>query len=72
MVAVALSGTTTKASGKVVVTYGSTVVGSGTLSNGRVTLTLAKLTAGRKTLVITWSGNSLAPKTKKSFVLTQK
>ncbi len=72
VVAVALSGTTTKASGKVVVTYGSKVVGSGTLSNGRVTLTLAKLTAGRKTLVITWSGNSLAPKTKKSFVLTQK
>ncbi len=71
-VAVALVGTTTKATGTVVVKLGAKVIGKGTLRSGKVTLTLARLTKGRKKLVITWSGNTLAPRTTKTFYVTQR
>lgn len=71
-ITVALVGTTTKATGKVQVKLGTKILVAGTLSSGRVTLTLPKLTRGRKTLTIVWAGNTLAPKTTKSFVITQR
>ncbi len=71
-VAVALVGTTSKATGRVVVKLGTKIVGQATLVGGKATFTLAKLPRGRKTLVITWAGNTLAPKATKVFVITQK
>ncbi|MCX6402092.1 MAG: Ig-like domain-containing protein [Propionibacteriales bacterium] len=71
-VTVTLLGTTTKATGKVVLKVGTKVVGSGTLSKGKVTITLIKMSRGKKKVVITWAGNTLAPKKTKSFYITQR
>jgi ABC-type phosphate transport system substrate-binding protein len=71
-VTVALVGTTTKATGPVTVKLGAKVLGSGRLSNGRLTLTLKPLPRGRRTLVVTWAGNSLAARTVKRFTITQR
>lgn len=71
-ITVALAGTTTKATGTVVVKLGTKVIGKGTLRSGKVTLTLARLTKGKKKLVVTWGGDTLAPRTSKVFYVTQR
>lgn len=71
-VTVTLAGISAKATGKVVVKKGTKTVGSGTLSNGKVTITLVKLAKGKNSLTISWAGDKNAVKAKKSFTITQK
>ena len=60
-VTVTLKGTSTKAGGTVTIKDGSKVVGTGTLSNGKVTITLKKaLKPGKHTLTISWAGDGNA------------
>ncbi|AJR18217.1 hypothetical protein GUY44_26660 [Pimelobacter simplex] len=71
-VVVTLAGTSTKATGKVTVKVGSKVVGSGTVVNGKATITLKKLKKGKNKLVATWGGNALAPAASLAFTIKQK
>jgi ABC-type phosphate transport system substrate-binding protein len=58
-VTVALTGSTAKATGPVVVKLGSKTVGTGTLSNGVATLTLKGLKKGSNKLTATWAGDTV-------------
>ncbi|NYJ00308.1 ABC-type phosphate transport system substrate-binding protein [Nocardioides thalensis] len=71
-VTVTLAGISAKATGKVVVKKGAKTVGSGTLSNGKVTITLVKLAKGKNSLTISWAGDKNGVKATKSFTITQK
>ena len=60
-VTVTLTGTSSKASGKVTITEGKKVLGTGTLVNGKVTITLKKkLKPGKHKLTVTWAGDANA------------
>ncbi|HRI97330.1 MAG TPA: Ig-like domain repeat protein [Nocardioides sp.] len=57
-VTVTLSGSSSKATGKVTIKEGKKVVGTGTLSNGKVKITLKKLSPGKHKLTISWPGDA--------------
>ncbi len=60
-VTVTLTGTSAKASGAVTIKEGSKVLGTGTLSGGKVTITLKKpLKPGKHKLTVTWAGDANA------------
>ncbi len=59
-VTVTLNGASSTATGTVTVKDGSKVVGTGTLANGKVTITLKKLKPGKHTLKISWAGDANA------------
>jgi ABC-type phosphate transport system substrate-binding protein len=59
-VTVTLNGSSSTATGTVTVKDGSKVVGTGTLANGKVTITLKKLKPGKHKLTISWGGDSNA------------
>ncbi len=60
-VTVTLNGSSSKATGAVTIKDGNKVVGTGTLSNGKVTITLKKkLKPGKHKLTISWAGDSNA------------
>ncbi|MET3961149.1 ABC-type phosphate transport system substrate-binding protein [Marmoricola sp. OAE513] len=71
-VTVAIAGSTLKAAGSIVIKQGSKVVGKGTLVNGKVTITLAKLKKGKKTLTIVYGGSANTVAKVKTFTITQK
>ena len=60
-VTVTLNGSSSKATGTVTIKEGSKVVGTGTLANGKVTITLKKpLKPGKHKLTISWAGDANA------------
>ena len=60
-VTVTLNGSSSKATGTVTIKDGSKVVGTGTLANGKVTITLKKpLKPGKHKLTISWAGDANA------------
>ena len=59
-VTVTLNGSSATATGTVTIKDGSKVVGTGTLANGKVTITLKKLKPGKHTLTISWAGDANA------------
>jgi ABC-type phosphate transport system substrate-binding protein len=60
-VTVTLNGSSSKATGTVTIKDGSKVVGTGTLSNGKVTITLKKkLKPGKHKLKVSWAGDANA------------
>lgn len=73
IVKVALSpSSAVKPTGKIVIKLGTKVVGTGTLVNGQVKITLAKLPKGKKTLVATYGGSANTTAKTLKFVITQK
>lgn len=71
-VTVTLTGLTAKATGQVKVLQGSKTLVKGTLSKGKVTLTLPRLSKGRHTLKATWGGDSHGVGSALTFTVTQK
>ena len=71
-VSVTLAGTSTPATGTVTVKLGSKVVGKGTVSGGVAKVTLKGLKKGKNKLVVTWSGDGLAPSTTLAFTIKLK
>ncbi len=59
-VTVTLNGSSSTATGTVTIKDGSKVVGTGTLANGKVTITLKKLKPGKHKLTLSWVGDSNA------------
>ena len=58
---VTLNGSSSKATGTVTIKEGSKVLGTGTLSNGKVTITLKKkLKPGKHKLTVSWAGDANA------------
>ena len=74
VVTVTLADTATKATGKVTLKDGSKTVGTGTLSGGKITITLtkAKLGSGKSTVKISYPGSTTAFGSTKSFTITFK
>lgn len=73
VVKVALAGSTLKPTGKVTIKMGTKVVKAAvSLVNGQVTITLPKLTKGKHTLTIVYSGSPSVKAGSKSFTITQK
>lgn len=67
-VTVTLTGTSSKASGTVTIKEGSKVLGTGTLANGKVTITLKKkLKPGKHKLTATWDGDANATGSSATF-----
>jgi len=67
-VTVTLTGTSSKAGGTVTITEGKKVLGTGTLVNGKVTITLKKpLKPGKHTLTVTWAGDANAAGSEATF-----
>jgi ABC-type phosphate transport system substrate-binding protein len=56
-ITVKLTGATVSATGTVTIKLGSKTVGTGTLSNGKVTIKLKGLKAGKNKLTATWAGD---------------
>ncbi|WP_109509002.1 Ig-like domain repeat protein [Nocardioides speluncae] len=71
-VKVAISGSTVKPTGKVVIKRGTTVLKTITLVSGQATVTLPKLPKGTITLTLNYSGSSNVLAGKKSFTIIQK
>lgn len=71
-VKVAISGSTVKPTGKVVIKRGTTVLKTVTLVNGQATVTLPKLPRGTITLTLNYSGSTNVLAGKKSFTIIQK
>jgi hypothetical protein len=73
VVKVAIAGSTVKPTGKVTIKMGTKVVKAAvSLVNGQVTITLPKLTKGKHTLTIVYSGSGNVKVGSKSFTITQK
>ena len=71
-ITVVLAGVSSKATGMVKVMKGTKQVASKTLVNGKVTITLAKLTkAGVNSFKIVWGGNGVAGGSSKTFTIKQ-
>ena len=69
-ISVALVGTSSKASGRIMVKRGTTTVGSGKLRGGVATVKLTKLKAGKNKLKAIWSGNALSSGSAQGFQVT--
>ncbi|MGW3151886.1 Ig-like domain repeat protein [Streptomyces sp. NPDC001177] len=69
-VSVKVSATGVTPTGKVRIYKGSTLVGSGTLSGGKVTVTIARLAKGTHTLSVRYAGNSFVKAKSKSVTIT--
>jgi hypothetical protein len=70
-VTVTLTGVSAKATGTVTIKEGNKVVGTGTLSNGVVKITLKKLKPGKHKLTVSWAGDANATASEAKFTVKQ-
>ncbi|MGW1563859.1 Ig-like domain repeat protein [Streptomyces sp. NPDC002144] len=70
VITVKVSATGTTPTGKIRIYNGSTLVGSGTLSGGKVTITIARLSKGKHTLSIRYGGSGYVNAKSKSISIT--
>ncbi|MFD5792030.1 Ig-like domain repeat protein [Streptomyces diastatochromogenes] len=70
VITVKVSATGVTPTGKIRIYNGSTLVGSGTLSGGKVTITIARLSKGKHTLSIRYGGSSYVKAKSKSVTIT--
>ena len=71
-VSVTLTGLTAKATGTVKVMAGKKVLAKGTLTKGKVTIKLPKLSKGKHSLKAAWAGDSHGAAALLKFTITQK
>ncbi|MFJ8492647.1 Ig-like domain repeat protein [Streptomyces sp. NPDC094038] len=70
VITVKVSATGVTPTGKIKIYNGSTLVGSGTLSSGKVTITVAKLPKGKRTLSVRYSGSGYVNAKSKNISIT--